>query len=62
MQALAKNREIDGLAGSVDDEPQLPVGAGRTRDHQIVDNPSALVEQLRVALTSRREIDEVCGA
>ncbi len=62
MQALAKKREIDGLAGSVDDEPQLPVGAGRTRDHQIVDNPSALVEQLRVALTSRREIDEVCGA
>ena len=60
-QALANESEVDGLARRVDDEPQDAVGAGRAGHHQVVDDSAAFVQELRVALSARREVDDVRG-
>ena len=60
-QALANEGEVDSLARRVDDEPQDAVGAGKASHHQVVDDSAAFVQELSVALSARREVDNVCG-
>ena len=49
------------LAGGVDDEQQraVLVRIGRARDHQVVEDATLLVQELRIALLAGRQVDDI---